>query len=101
MRLLYTPAAKRDVDSCFEYICDKLHNRTAASAIVRNIVKDCALLKKDPFLGMSMRSKFGLETDYRYLVVGENHLAFYVVVNQEIHIVRILDSRTDYMSKLF
>ena len=39
-------------------------------------------------------------TDYRYFIVAKQ-LVFYRVSEDAIHIVRILDSRTDYLTELF
>ena len=58
------------------------------------------LLKNNPYLGPKMSDRFDIDTPFRYLIVSKQ-LVFYNVNEENIEIIRILDSRQDYLSLLF
>ena len=47
-----------------------------------------------------MSDRFNIDTSFRYLIVSKQ-LVFYNVNKENIEILRILDSRQDYLSLLF
>lgn len=100
MKIIYTPAAYSDLLALNEYITDKLHNPIAAERIISHIVKSCSNLKQMPLSGMLLSSKIQVDTDLRYLIC-EKYLVFYRIAENEIHIIRILDGRTNYAAQLF
>lgn len=65
-----------------------------------NIVDTISLLKDNPYLGPKMSDRFDIDTPFRYLIVSKQ-LVFYNVNEENIEIIRILDSRQDYLSLLF
>ena len=56
--------------------------------------------KDNPYLGPKMSDRFHVDTSLRYLVISKQ-LVFYNIKNDNIEIIRILDSRQDYLSLLF
>ena len=60
------------------------------------------MLKDNPNLGALLADKFSLTDDvkYRYIIINKQ-IVFYEVNDDVIEIVRVLDGRTDYLSKLF
>ncbi|MBS6456347.1 MAG: type II toxin-antitoxin system RelE/ParE family toxin, partial [Holdemanella biformis] len=58
-----------------------------------------ALLKDNPYLGPKMSDRFNVDTPLRYFVISKQ-LVFYNIKNDNIEIIRILDSRQDYLSLL-
>jgi plasmid stabilization system protein ParE len=99
-RLEYTPEAIRDIQSMSDYISDTLYNPVAAKRIKQNILKACALLKRQPLMGKSVQERTGHETELRYLVC-EKHLIFYKAEEDVICAARIINSKMDYISILF
>ena len=100
MKLKYTPAAIRDLQSMSSYISDVLYNPAAANRIKKSILRACASLKQQPMLGGSVEAKTGYETDLRFLIC-ERHLIFYRIENDEISVSRVIYGRMDYVRILF
>ena len=82
------------------YIINQFHNDQAAKKLKNNIVDTISLLKDNPYLGPKMSDRFDIDTPFRYLIVSKQ-LVFYNVNEENIEIIRILDSRQDYLSLLF
>ena len=97
MKIIYTPKAREDLREIKRYISDTLLNKTAAYNIAKKILKDCALLKDNPMLGISLRDKIDRQTDVRYLII-KNYIAFYRIEKNCIMIIRIRDARTNYLN---
>ena len=76
------------------------NNKQAAQKLKSTLVNAIALLKDNPYLGPKLSDRFNMDTSLRYLVVSKQ-LVFYNIKNNNIEIIRILDSRQDYLSLLF
>ena len=71
-----------------------------ATKALRDIVNAVRGLEVFEEKGVSVASMYGIECDYRYLVVGRNYL-FYRIEPEKIIIVEMFDDREDFMYKLF
>lgn len=100
MKLLYRPAAIEDIESAADYIENRLKNPAAAEKLKTTLVKKIALLKDNPCMGRKLSDKLEIESDYRFIIINKQ-IVFYEIHHDHIEIVRILDGRTDYMSRLF
>lgn len=100
MKLVFSPLAQTDIQNIGDYVVNVLKNKTASKRIVKDIAEGCVLLKQQPLLGIAVRERFGWNSDYRVLVVG-NYLVFYKIDKDIIRIYRVLDGRTDYIEQLF
>lgn len=100
MRLAFKETAIEDIRSTEEYIANRLHNKTAAKALVRRVFDAALLLKENPFMGAELSGRFEVDSDLRYLVAAKQ-LIFYRVRGDVIEITRVLDGRQDYLSILF
>lgn len=98
MKLRYTPAAIYDLQEIEQYIRDTLLNPDAAAHILTRIAKTCALLKDQPNMGQTLRDKLGRDIEGRYLIC-EKHIIIYDV-DDAISILRVLDTRTDYIKAI-
>lgn len=99
MKLRYTPAAIHDLDEIESYIRDTLQNPEAALDAIGQIADALELLKEQPYLGLELGKKIGRELQERYLISG-NYIAIYAI-DDAISVLRILDTRTDYMRVVF
>lgn len=100
MRLLYRPAAIKDIERTADYIEHQLKNPSAAEKLKTTIVKKTTLLKDNPEMGMKLSDKFDIGSDYRFIIINKQ-IVFYEIHTQYIEIVRVLDGRTDYLTHLF
>ena len=100
MKIIYKKAAIDDLLNTENYIINQFHNDQAAKKLKTNIVDTISLLKDNPYLGSKMSGRFNIDTSLRYLIVSKQ-IVFYDINEDNIEIIRILDSRQDYLSLLF
>ena len=100
MKIIYKKAAIDDLFNIENYIINQFQNTQAAKKLKSNIVDTISLLKDNPYLDSKMSDRFNIDTPFRYLVISKQ-LVFYNINKENIEILRILDSRQDYLSLLF
>lgn len=98
-KIRYSAIALRELRSINDYIADNWGEDTAKS-ILRKITSSIDELEQHPALGASLGKLIGVPTDYRYLFIEKNYV-FYRMEIDEIHIIRILNERQDFMQQLF
>lgn len=98
--LHFSPEARFDLDSIWDYIASDLENVSAAQETVERILDSTQRLTSFPQMGAPLSSVAEVETDYRFIVCG-SYLAFYRVVGDHIYIDRILYGARDYLRILF
>lgn len=99
MKIRYTPAAIHDLDEIEAYIRDTLVNPAAALDVISSVSDDIELLKEQPLLGAEFGAKLNRDIRERYLISG-NYIVVYAV-EDAISILRIRDTRTDYLKIIF
>lgn len=100
MQIIYKKTAIDDLLNTENYIISRFNNEQAAQKLKSTLVNTIALLKDNPHLGPKMSDRFNVDTPLRYFVISKQ-LVFYNIKNDNIEIIRILDSRQDYLSLLF
>lgn len=103
MKVKYRPAAIDDIEAVSGYLADELHNVHAAQKLRAKLLNSISLLKDNPLMGMTLESRLdGIESKIRFLIVSKQ-IVFYEVDSAEkvIEVIRVLDSRTDYLAILF
>lgn len=100
MKIIYKKTAIDDLLNTENYIISQSNNKQAAQKLKSTLVNTISLLKDNPYLGPKMSDWFHVDTSLRYLVISKQ-LVFYNIKNDNIEIIRILDSRQDYLSLLF
>lgn len=95
MKLRYTPQAMLDLQEISDYISNDLQNPDAAIRIIQSIAQDASRLKDNPRLGFDLSRKTGQEIKGRGLVSGKYLLIY--DVDDHISILRVLDTRVDYL----
>ena len=99
-KINFTPDALEDLKQIKQYITDELCSEQSAINAVGKITKRIRQLADFPESGAPLSSIINLEVPYRFLVCG-NYTAFYKVENDEVHIIRILYARRNFMQILF
>ena len=100
MKIIYKKAAIDDLFNIENYIINQFQNTQAAKKLKSNIVDTISLLKDNPCLDSKMSDRFNIDTPFRYLIISKQ-LVFYNANKKTVEIIRILDSRQDYLSLLF
>lgn len=100
MTILYTPEARKDLIDARQYIIDNFFDESAARKLTKKIVEKIALLSENPDIGVSLQTRVNRKTDLQLLII-DKHIAFYRQQEDKICVIRILDSRTDYMKEIF
>lgn len=100
MKIIYKKTAIDDLLNTENYIISQSNNKQAAQKLKSTLVNTISLLKDNPYLDPKMSDRFHVDTSLRYLVISKQ-LVFYNIKNDNIEIIRILDSRQDYLSLLF
>lgn len=100
MRIVCRPAAVEDLRTTADYLEHTLGSPQAARRFLERALRSISLLRENPRMVPLLSDKVEIDGDMRYLVVSK-HLVFYELTADTIEIVRILDGRTDYLSRLF
>ena len=98
IKLVYSIAARGDLEEIGDYIMGQLHNPTAALRVIRQIYQDAERVRTFPEMGAPLNRE-GDGFPYRYLVSG-NYLVFYHVEKEQVHVDRVLYGRRDYAGLL-
>ena len=99
-KINFTPDALEDLKEIKQYITDELCNEQSAINTVGKITKRIRQLADFPESGAPLSSIINFEVPYRFLVCG-NYTAFYKVEADEVHIIRVLYGRRNFMQILF
>lgn len=103
MNIKYRPAAIEDIEAMTAYLAVELHHVRAAQKLRARILHGISLLKENPLMGRQIECDlYHEEAEMRFLIVSRQ-MVFYEInaENHFIEIIRVLDSRTDYLTILF
>ena len=96
----FTPDAIEDMKEIKAYITDELCSEQSAINTIQKIMKRIRELSGFPEIGAPLSSIINLAVPYQVLVCG-NYTAFYKVDGDEVHIIRVLYGRRNFMQILF
>ena len=99
-KINFTPDALEDMKEIKAYITDELCSEQSAINTIEKIMKRIRQLADFPEIGAPLSSIINLQVPYRFLVCG-NYTAFYKVEGDEVHIIRVLYGRRNFMQILF
>lgn len=89
----YLPIAEKDLTEILEYI--QIDNPIAALKLLDEIDKAISKLAYFPYMGHVPKDHRLIQLNYRMLIV-ENYLVFYAVLDNVVEIRRILHGRRKY-----
>ena len=91
-KLQYLPLAQKDLKNIISYIANNLKAPKAAMDLVNMLDSSISHLKQFPYAYKVYQTTEPLEAEYRILPV-KNYLVFYVVIDNEVEIHRIIYAR--------
>lgn len=99
-RVIVSKAARSDLVAIHRYIRDELCSPDAAQRILAALKASILSLERFPGRGKPLDALLTVHTEYRYLIC-EGYCIFYLCMEEEVLIVRILHQRQDSFSALF
>jgi len=94
--ITYTQLAEEDLFALFEIISQD--KPTVAVEYITKLENQIKLLQSNPMLGLECKNK-NINKNCRILIY-EDYLIFYTLKNTNIIIIRILNSKIDYLHKI-
>jgi plasmid stabilization system protein ParE len=102
MKIWVTPPARQDLRDIRTYISDEFNNPTAAKRAAQKIIKSYSKLANSPYLGFSVKGRYGIDTPFRALVSGR-YIVFYEVDESAglVSILNVFHHKQNYIKTLF
>ncbi len=97
-KLKISAMAHRDIQSIYDYV--KKDGQGVAKKQVNYIYDALKKIEYSPNMGKKLGNFIDEETDYIYFVVKKVYIVFYLICESEIHVIRILSARQDYLNIL-
>lgn len=94
--IIYTQLTEEDLFSLFEIISQD--KPTVAVEYITKLEKQIELLQSNPMLGLECKNK-NINKNCRILIY-EDYLIFYTLKKTSITIIRILNSKINYLEKI-
>ena len=95
----FSPLAKQDLIKIIGYLEEAFDNEIASEKI-RQLLNSIRKFETFPLLGRPLMNVIDIPTDYMYFVV-DKHYVFYRLEKETVKIIRIIDTRQDYIDVLF
>ncbi|MDY2889662.1 MAG: type II toxin-antitoxin system RelE/ParE family toxin [Candidatus Caccosoma sp.] len=99
-KILFTADAIDDLQDIKKYIEEEFCSKQSAKNIILKITNRIVQLEFYPESGTPLNSIISIENNFRFLVCG-NYIIFYCYENDEVHIVRILYRKRNFIQILF
>ena len=101
MTIRYTPATRDDLRAVKAWIIGEFGDAAVADKAVVDIIKGIAVLKRNPQLARPLQDKVRRKTPYKYILCGKSSIASLRIEADLASVIRILDTRTDYIRTIF
>lgn len=99
VKINVSPVALNDIVEIKKYIVDEFNNIEASNKTFNDIFNQIECLKDFPLLGLKISNLIKIDLNYRYFII-KNFIVFYRFENDEVFILRILNSKSDYLNIL-
>ncbi|PKM65735.1 MAG: hypothetical protein CVU95_14205 [Firmicutes bacterium HGW-Firmicutes-2] len=95
----FTPLAKEDLIRIKVYLEGEFDVKIASEKI-KQLLKSIKRFELYPLMGRPLMNIIDLPTDYMYFVLEKNYV-FYRLEHETVKIIRIIDTRQNYIDILF
>ena len=100
-RLRFSKLFKKDIDSSYNYIKNKLEAPMAADNLIKEIMEKLNKIKENPNIRPLVQDKYLASLGYRLINV-KNYAIFYIIGNDNRHIkiIRFLYNKRNWINLL-
>ena len=101
-KVRFTEQARQDLDDIFIYYSTEFSENIAKKVITR-LQQTSNLLTFSPEGGINFDHKIGYSLypgNTLRMIISKQYLLFYLIHEKEVYILRIINSRTDYLNQL-
>lgn len=95
----FSPLAKEDLMKLRRYLDEEFDSKIASNKM-KKLIECIRKFEEYPLLGRPLTNIIDIPTDYMYFVAEKNYI-FYRLVKHNVYIIRVVDTRQDYMNVLF
>lgn len=95
----FSPLAKEDLIKLRRYLDEEFDSEISFNKM-KKLVECIRKFEEYPLLGRPLTNIIDIPTDYMYFVADKNYI-FYRLEKHNVYIIRIVDTRQDYMNVLF
>ena len=95
----FSPLAKKDLMRIKVYLEEEFDVKIASEKI-KHLINSIKRFEQFPLMGRPLMNVIDIPTDYMYFVVEKNYV-FYRLEHESVKIIRIIDTRQDYINILF
>jgi plasmid stabilization system protein ParE len=95
----FTPLAKEDLIKIKVYLEEEFDVKTASEKI-KQLLISIKRFEELPLMGRPLMNVIDIPTDYMYFVLEKNYV-FYRLEKETVKIIRIIDTRQNYLNILF
>lgn len=98
-KVQFSPLAKEDLMKIKVYLEEEFDVKVASEKI-KQLLLSIKRFEAFPLMGRPLFNVIDIPTDYMYFVVDKNYV-FYRLEQETVKIIRIIDTRRDYINVLF
>ena len=95
----FSPLSKEDLMKIRIYLEEEF-DTAIASDKMKKLIESIKRFEEFPLMGRPLINVIDIPTEYMYFV-AEKKYVFYRIENQTVKIIRILDTRQDYINTIF
>ncbi len=95
----FSPNSLEDLKGIEKYIKEDLSNPVAADRILGMLLSEIERLSSNPDLRANISSRFGMVTEYKYLI-AEDYVIIYIRKESLVRIIDVFNGRQDYIKRL-
>lgn len=99
VKVQFSPLAKEDLMKIKVYL-EEAFDDDIASQKIRKLLDSIRKFETFPLLGRPLMNVIDIPTEYMYFVVEKNYV-FYRLEHETVKVIRIIDTRQDYINILF
>jgi toxin ParE1/3/4 len=93
--LLFSKVIKDDVDSSYNYICDKLEAPKAAENMIKELIEKIEYIQKTPLARSVIQDPYLAVFEIRSIRV-KNYVLYYQVEQKNVNVIRFLYNKRDW-----